>query len=114
MEFVRIVFYYFVKAYDPDLAHREMTENSSDGIGSGCTKSSIYCLYALARERISRYTQYSIEQKKFGGPLKEVLIDILKLHIRNKKGKAEEWLVIGMIERSTGRCRAYLVPNIKV
>ena len=28
MEFVRIGFYYFLKSFDPDLAHREMTENA--------------------------------------------------------------------------------------
>jgi hypothetical protein len=38
MEFVRVGFYYFLKGYDPDLAHREMTENSQDGVGSGVSK----------------------------------------------------------------------------
>jgi hypothetical protein len=42
MEFVRIIFYYFVKGYDADLAHREMTENAIDGVGSGCSKSTVY------------------------------------------------------------------------
>jgi len=56
MEYVRIAFYYFLKGYDPDLAHREMTENASDGIGAGIAKSTIYSIYALARERISRHS----------------------------------------------------------
>jgi hypothetical protein len=34
-EFVRIAFFYFIKNYDADLAHREMTENAVDGVGSG-------------------------------------------------------------------------------
>lgn len=42
------------------------------------------------------------------------MVDFLKLHLRNKKGTSEEWLVLGFIERKSGRCRAYLVPNIKV
>jgi hypothetical protein len=55
MEFVRIGFYYFLKAYDGDLAHREMTENSLDGVGAGISKSTIFGIYALCRERISRH-----------------------------------------------------------
>lgn len=43
-----------------------------------------------------------------------MLLDFLKLHLRNKKGKSEEWLVLGFIERHTARCRGYLIPNIKV
>jgi len=69
--------------------------------------------YVQARERISRYAIHSIEQKKFGGPGSEVMIDILKLGLRTKKGRGEERLVLGFIEHSTGRMRAYLVPNIK-
>jgi hypothetical protein len=45
-EFVRISFFYFLKNYDPDLAHREMTENSSDGIGVGTGKTSVFAVYA--------------------------------------------------------------------
>jgi len=42
------------------------------------------------------------------------MVDILKLAgIRAKNGYGEERLVLGFIERKTGRCRAYLVPNIK-
>jgi transposase-like protein len=43
----------------------------------------------------------------------EVLLDFMKLPIRNKKGRSEEWLVLGFIERMSGRCRGYLIPNIK-
>lgn len=57
---------------------------------------------------------YSVRTKKFGGPNKEVLVDFLKLNMRNNKGKPEEWLVLGFIERHSGRCRGYLIPNIKV
>ena len=46
MEFVRIGFYYFLKGYDPDLAHREMTENATDGSGVGISKSTVYAVYA--------------------------------------------------------------------
>ena len=60
MEFVRIGFYYFLKGYDPDLAHREMTENASDGIGVGVAKSTVYSVYALCRERISRHAVYTV------------------------------------------------------
>eukprot|EP00347_Sterkiella_histriomuscorum_P015781 403355705 len=113
MEFVRISFYYFLKGYDPDLAHREMTENAHDGVGAGIAKSSIYSVYALCRERISRHAMFSVNHKKFGGPKKEVLVDFLKLHLRNKQGRSEEWLVLGFIERISGRCRGYMIPNIK-
>jgi hypothetical protein len=110
MEFVRIGYYYFLKGYDPDLAHREMTENSHDGVGSGASKTTVYSVYALCRERISRHAIYSVASKKFH---KEVMVDFLKLPIRNKKGRSEEWLVLGFIERHSNRCRGYLVPNIK-
>jgi hypothetical protein len=60
MEFVRVGFYYFVKGYDPDLAHREMTENASDGVGAGVSKSVVYGVYAMCRERISRHQIHSI------------------------------------------------------
>ena len=114
MEFVRIGFYYFLKGYDPDLAHREMTENATDGSGVGISKSTVYAVYAQCRERISRHSAYSVRTKKFGGPKKEVMIDFLKLHLRNKKGRSEEWLVLGFIERNSHRCRGYIIPNIKV
>ena len=110
MEFVRIAFYYFVKGYDPDLAHREMTENVQDGVGVGVAKTTLYNVYALCRERISRHALYSVREKKFNG---EVLVDFLKLPIRNKKGKSEEWLILGFIEKKSNRCRGYIVPNIK-
>jgi hypothetical protein len=32
-----------------------MTENSLDGIGVGASKSVVYSVYAMCRERISRY-----------------------------------------------------------
>ena len=34
-EFVRIAFFYFLKNYDSELAHRELTENAYDGVGVG-------------------------------------------------------------------------------
>ena len=110
MEFVRIGFYYFLKGFDPDLAHREMTENSSDGVGAGASKTAVYSVYALCRERISRHSIWTVKSKKFHG---EVLVDFLKLPIRNKKGRSEEWLVLGFIERESNRSRGYIVPNIK-
>jgi hypothetical protein len=64
----------------------------------------------MCRERISRHATWSVAHKKFNG---EVLVDFLKLPIRNKKGRSEEWLVLGFIERASKRCRGYLVPNIK-
>lgn len=82
-------------------------------MGAGIAKSTVYSIYALCRERISRYSTYSVRSKKFGGPKKEVLVDFLKLNLRNKKGRAEEWLVLGFIERISGRCRGYMIPNIK-
>ena len=64
----------------------------------------------MCRERISRHATWSVVSKKFSG---EVMVDYGKIPIRNKKGRAEEWLVLGFIERSSNRCRGYLVPNIK-
>jgi len=116
--FMRCAFFYFVKNYDPDLAHREMTENALDGIGCGNSPSSVKQIYALCRERLSRHSLYSIRQKKLGGPAKEVVVDFMKLPLRNKKTqKNEEWLVLGFMEREGvrgGRCRAFIVPNLKI
>lgn len=54
-----------------------------------------------------------------GGPGIEVVVDFMKLFIRdNKAGRNVEWLVLGFMERNKsiigGRCRAYVVPNIKM
>lgn len=55
-----------------------------------------------------------------GGPGREVVVDYMKLHLRNKKtNKNDEWLIVGFMERensitSGGRCRGYIVPNIKI
>lgn len=65
--FMRCVFFYFLKGYEPELAYREMTENMSDGLGCQISKSGIQGHYALARERISRYSISSIKMKKLGG-----------------------------------------------
>jgi len=42
-------------------------------------KASVYTLYVHARERISRFNLYDLNQKKFGGPGEEVMVDILKM-----------------------------------
>ena len=65
-EFVRVVFYYFAHGYEPELAHRELTDNVEKG-GAMITMSSIYGLYVHARDRISKYQIHSVEAKKFGG-----------------------------------------------
>jgi hypothetical protein len=62
-----------------------MNENASDGIGVGSPKSSVYALYALCRERISRHQIYTMKKKKLGGPGQEVVVDYMKLFIRNNK-----------------------------
>ena len=41
------------------------------------------------------------------------MVDFMKLHVRGKKGKNEEHVVLGFIEDETGRSRGYLVPNNK-
>lgn len=100
------------------MAHREMTENSSDGIGVGSGRSSVFGIYALCRERISRHQLYTTGKQKLGGPGKEIVVDFMKLHLRNKAtNKNDEWLVLGFMERDEeagGRCRAYIVPSIKI
>jgi hypothetical protein len=111
--FTRCVFFYFVKNYEPELACREMTENCEDGKGTELTVNSVRIQYAYARERISRYAIYSVRNKKFGGPNQEVMVDFLKLPIKNKKGKNEEYIVLGFIEAQTGRSRCYVIPNNK-
>lgn len=118
-EFVRISFFYFIKNYDIDLAHREMTENSMDGIGSGSHSTGVSAIYAICRERITRHQLYDLEKAKLGGPGKEVVVDYTKLNMRDKKEQRSiEWLILGFMERESGtvsgRCRAYIVPNIKV
>lgn len=113
--FMRCVFFYFIKGYEPELAFREMTENMSDGLGCQVSKSAIMTHYALARERISRYSIHSIKTKKLGGIQQSCMIDFLKLRVKGKKkdGKNEEHIVLGFIEEESGRSRAYLVPNNK-
>jgi len=114
MEFTRIAFYYFIKSYDPELVHREMTLNAPDGVGSCVSKSTILGVYALCREVISREQLRQIRDQKFGGEGKEVAVDVCKVHLRNKKGKNVEHLTIGFIEMGSGRGRALLIPNFKV
>ena len=111
--FMRCVFYYFLKGYEPELAYREMTENMNDGIGCQVGRANICSHYAIARERISRYLISSIKTKKLGGMHRECMVDFMKLHIRGKKGRNEEHVVLGFIEDETGRSRAYLVPSNK-
>lgn len=36
-EFVRVVFYYFAKGYEPELCHRELTENVESHEGAKLT-----------------------------------------------------------------------------
>jgi hypothetical protein len=112
-EFLRICFYYFCKGYEPELAHREMTENSRDGVGACVGKGQVYNLYVQARERISRYAIYNVRVKKFGGMNQEVLVDTLKIHLRGKT-RNEEFTVLGFIEKASNRQRAYIVPNSKM
>jgi hypothetical protein len=52
---MRTVYYYFARNYDPELAHRELTENSADGKGLNISVSNIYYYYVQARDHISRY-----------------------------------------------------------
>ena len=66
-EFIRVVFYYFAKGYEPELAHREMTENTDQGSGAKLTVSQVYSLYVHARDRISKHFIESVEARKFGG-----------------------------------------------
>lgn len=59
-----------------------------------------------------------MKTQKLGGPGCEVVVDFMKLNLRNKKQfRNEEWLVLGIMERSGltgGRCRAYIIPNLKI
>ena len=111
---MRICYYYFCKGYEPELAHREMTENSRDGVGACVGKGQIYNLFVQARERISRYQIYNVKVKKFGGLNQEVLVDFLKIHLRGNKGRNEEYVVLGFIEKASNRQRGYIVPNCKM
>lgn len=76
-----------------------MTENAADGKGLNMTKAQVYQYYAVARDRISRYAIYSIHCMKMGGPKKAVAIDFCKTNLRNRKGEATEYLVVGFIDR---------------
>lgn len=58
-EFIRIVFYYFCKGYEPELTHRELTENVAEG-GAQISQTSVYCLYVIARDRISKHAIQSV------------------------------------------------------
>lgn len=42
------------------------------------------------------------------------MIDVMKLNMRNIKGYPEEWVILGFIERPSGRMRGILMPNLKV
>ncbi len=79
-----------------------MTENNEDGSAAILSMSNVYSLYVVARDRISKHQLESIDQKKFGGPGEEVLIDFIKLHLRNiKTQRNDEWIVLGFIEKAT-------------
>jgi len=41
-------------------------------------------------------------------------VDVYKLHLRNRKGKVDEHMVIGFLERQSGTAAAYLIPNFKL
>ena len=42
------------------------------------------------------------------------MIDFMKLHLRNLKSpRGEEFVILGFIEKETGRVRGYIVPNCK-
>jgi hypothetical protein len=98
MEFVRVIFFYFAKDYEPELAHREATENGTSRLsGNG-----IYALYVLARDRISKYMNLSVKEKKFGGPGDAVIIDFTKMSLRNlKNARGEEYVILGFKEEKT-------------
>ena len=44
--FLRVVFFYFVKGYEPELAHREMTENVENKAGCKVSLPGVYAFYA--------------------------------------------------------------------
>jgi hypothetical protein len=54
-EIVRVIWYYFAKNYEPELAHREMTENNEEGSAAILSMSNVYSLYVVARDRISKH-----------------------------------------------------------
>ena len=110
---MRGAFFYFCRNYEPDLAYREMTENARDGHGSNCKRHHIYQFYCHAREKISIYSIFTVKTKKFGGSDKEVMVDFMKLNLRNKKNRNEEHLVLGFIDKTSGRSRGYVIPNRK-
>jgi hypothetical protein len=113
-EFARCVFYYFCKGYDSELAFRELTENCPNECGASIAHSTVYSLYAAARDRISKYNIEAIKVKKFGGPGSEVMVDIYKLNLKSvNRWRAEEYYLLGFIEKATGRARAYVMPNSK-
>jgi hypothetical protein len=41
------------------------------------------------------------------------MVDYMKLHLRGKIGRNEEYVVLGFIEAESERMRGYLVPNTK-
>ena len=96
--FIRCVFYYFVNAYEPELAYREMTENMTEGLQCKVSKSGICGQYANARDMLSRYMIYMTQNRKLGGPEREVIIDFMKFIVRGKKGKNDEIIILGFIE----------------
>jgi hypothetical protein len=62
-----------------------MCENAPDGVGVGVSRSHVAGIYAVCRDRISRYQRWQDSENKLGGKGKSVYVDVLRFHIRNFK-----------------------------
>ncbi|CDW71267.1 UNKNOWN [Stylonychia lemnae] len=97
MELIRIVFYYYCRGYTVETVHKELAFGISRTGGIDMSKQMIL----------------DLKKKKLGGAGVEVWMDSYKLNLKTNSGVEEFWIV-GFIERSTNRSRAYLTNDIKI
>ena len=113
MELIKIVFYYYVRGYNVEMVHREMAYGISRTGGIDMPKQMILGVYSFMREVIADRVIRDLKKKKLGGPGFEVWMDTYKLNMKTNSGVEEFWIV-GLIEKTTNRSRAYLTNSIKV
>ena len=113
MEIIRIIFYYYCRGYTVETVHKELAYGISRTGGIDMSKKMILGIYGFMREIISDKVVRDIKKKKLGGAGIEVWMDSYKLNLKTNSGVEEFWIV-GFIEKSNNRSRAFLTNDIKV
>eukprot|EP00347_Sterkiella_histriomuscorum_P012033 403370148 len=113
MELIRIIFYYYCRGYMVETVHKELAFGISRTGGIDMSKQMILGIYSFMREIISDKVVRDIKKQKLGGAGKEVWMDSYKLNLKTNSGVEEFWIV-GFIEKTNNRSRAFLTNDIKV